>query len=84
MYISEKFYFSVIYMNNLNLIPKQLTMWFYLFLLPFVEDSEIRRLITELEACVSLLPAASGNTNIQVEIALAMQPLRSENAQLRR
>ncbi|XP_045041705.1 coiled-coil domain-containing protein 14 isoform X2 [Desmodus rotundus] len=48
------------------------------------EDSEIRRLITELEACVSLLPAASGNTNIQVEIALAMQPLRSENAQLRR
>ncbi|XP_054431174.1 coiled-coil domain-containing protein 14 [Pteronotus mesoamericanus] len=48
------------------------------------EDSEIQRLITELEACVSLLPAASGNTNIQVEIALAMQPLRSENAQLRR
>ncbi|XP_035874094.1 coiled-coil domain-containing protein 14 isoform X3 [Phyllostomus discolor] len=48
------------------------------------EDSEIQRLITELEACVSLLPAANGNTNIQVEIALAMQPLRSENAQLRR
>ncbi|XP_036883878.1 coiled-coil domain-containing protein 14-like [Sturnira hondurensis] len=47
------------------------------------EDSEIQRLITELEACVSLLPAASGNPNIQVEIALAMQPLRSENAQLR-
>ncbi|KAM5333958.1 coiled-coil domain-containing protein 14-like isoform 1-T1 [Glossophaga mutica] len=48
------------------------------------EDSEIQRLITELETCVSLLPAANGNTNIQVEIALAMQPLRSENAQLRR
>ncbi|XP_045758967.1 coiled-coil domain-containing protein 14 isoform X1 [Mirounga angustirostris] len=48
------------------------------------EDSEIQRLITELEACISLLPALSGNTNIQVEIALAMQPLRSENAQLRR
>ncbi|XP_044770250.1 coiled-coil domain-containing protein 14 isoform X4 [Neomonachus schauinslandi] len=48
------------------------------------EDSEIQRLITELEACISLLPAVSGNTNIQVEIALAMQPLRSENAQLRR
>ncbi|KAK2496981.1 hypothetical protein MC885_007948, partial [Smutsia gigantea] len=46
------------------------------------EDSEIQRLITELEACISLLPT-SGNTNIQVEIALAMQPLRSENAQLR-
>ncbi|XP_032725387.1 coiled-coil domain-containing protein 14 isoform X2 [Lontra canadensis] len=48
------------------------------------EDSEIQRLITELETCISLLPALSGNTNIQVEIALAMQPLRSENAQLRR
>ncbi|XP_004391982.1 PREDICTED: coiled-coil domain-containing protein 14 isoform X2 [Odobenus rosmarus divergens] len=48
------------------------------------EDSEIQRLITELEACISLLPAISGNTNIQVEIALAMQPLRSENVQLRR
>ncbi|XP_044892968.1 coiled-coil domain-containing protein 14 isoform X3 [Felis catus] len=48
------------------------------------EDSEIQRLITELEMCISLLPAISGNTNIQVEIALAMQPLRSENAQLRR
>ncbi|XP_019506473.1 PREDICTED: coiled-coil domain-containing protein 14 [Hipposideros armiger] len=48
------------------------------------EDSEVQRLITELEACISLLPAISGNTNTQVEIALAMQPLRSENAQLRR
>ncbi|XP_006092909.2 coiled-coil domain-containing protein 14 isoform X1 [Myotis lucifugus] len=48
------------------------------------EDSEIQRLITELEACISLLPATSGNKNTQVEIALAMQPLRSENAQLRR
>ncbi|XP_066203650.1 coiled-coil domain-containing protein 14 isoform X2 [Saccopteryx leptura] len=48
------------------------------------EDSEIQRLITELEACIALLPATSGNTNIQVEIALAVQPLRSENAQLRR
>ncbi|KAL2804992.1 coiled-coil domain-containing protein 14 isoform 4 [Daubentonia madagascariensis] len=48
------------------------------------EDSEIQRLVTEVEACVSVLPAVNGNTNIQVEIALAMQPLRSENAQLRR
>ncbi|XP_075412431.1 coiled-coil domain-containing protein 14 [Tenrec ecaudatus] len=47
-------------------------------------DSEIHRLVSEVEACVLLLPAVSGNTNIQVEIALAMQPLRSENAQLRR
>uniref|UniRef100_A0A9L0TE41 Coiled-coil domain containing 14 n=1 Tax=Equus caballus TaxID=9796 RepID=A0A9L0TE41_HORSE len=48
------------------------------------EDPELQRLVTELEACISLLPAISGNTNIQVEIALAVQPLRSENAQLRR
>lgn len=67
-----------------NLIQKQLTICLYSFLLPFVEDSEIQRLITELEACISLLPVTSGNTDIQVEIALAMQPLRSENAQLRR
>ncbi|XP_020755152.2 coiled-coil domain-containing protein 14 isoform X2 [Odocoileus virginianus] len=48
------------------------------------QDSEIQRLITELEMCISLLPAVSANTNIQIEIALAMQPLRSENAHLRR
>ncbi|XP_057553863.1 coiled-coil domain-containing protein 14 isoform X2 [Hippopotamus amphibius kiboko] len=48
------------------------------------EDSEIQRLIAELELCISLLPTVSGNTNVQVEIALAMQPLRSENAHLRR
>ncbi|XP_027391944.1 coiled-coil domain-containing protein 14 isoform X2 [Bos indicus x Bos taurus] len=48
------------------------------------QDSEIQRVITELEMCISLLPAVSANTNIQVEIALAMQPLRSENAHLRR
>ncbi|XP_062961930.1 coiled-coil domain-containing protein 14 isoform X2 [Cynocephalus volans] len=48
------------------------------------EDSEIQRLITEVEACVSMLPAVSVSTDIEVEIALAMQPLRSENAQLRR
>ncbi|XP_042638055.1 coiled-coil domain-containing protein 14 [Orycteropus afer afer] len=47
-------------------------------------DSEIQRLVTEVETCISLLPEVSGNTNVQVEIALAMQPLRSENAQLRR
>ncbi|XP_004577895.2 coiled-coil domain-containing protein 14 [Ochotona princeps] len=48
------------------------------------EDSEIERLIAEVEACISELPAISGSTNIQVEVALAMQPLRSENAHLRR
>ncbi|XP_076974236.1 coiled-coil domain-containing protein 14 isoform X2 [Tamandua tetradactyla] len=47
-------------------------------------DSEIQRLITGVEECVYLLPAVSVHTNIEVEIALAMQPLRSENARLRR
>uniref|UniRef100_H0XBG8 Coiled-coil domain containing 14 n=1 Tax=Otolemur garnettii TaxID=30611 RepID=H0XBG8_OTOGA len=55
-----------------------------LLFLPFVEDSEVHRLVTEVEACVSVLPAVNGITDIQFEIALAMQPLRRENAQLRR
>ncbi|XP_041529175.1 coiled-coil domain-containing protein 14 [Microtus oregoni] len=48
------------------------------------EDSEVQRLVTEVEACISGLSVVSGRTNIDVEIALALQPLRSENAQLRR
>ncbi|NXH78986.1 CCD14 protein, partial [Hydrobates tethys] len=48
------------------------------------DDSEMLRLMSEIEDCVSLLPAVVGSTNIQAEIALALQPLRSENAQLRR
>ncbi|NXN38785.1 CCD14 protein, partial [Rhinoptilus africanus] len=48
------------------------------------DDSEMLRLMNEVEDCISLLPAVVGNTNIQAEIALALQPLRSENAQLRR
>lgn len=48
------------------------------------EDSEVQRLVTEVEACIFGLSAASGHTNIDLEIALALQPLRSENAQLRR
>ncbi|NXN85931.1 CCD14 protein, partial [Bombycilla garrulus] len=47
-------------------------------------DSEMLRLMSEIEEWVSLLPAVVGSTNIQAEIALALQPLRSENAQLRR
>ncbi|XP_030066296.1 coiled-coil domain-containing protein 14 [Microcaecilia unicolor] len=47
-------------------------------------DREILRLISELEECVSLLPVVVESANIQTEVALAMQPLRSENAQLRR
>ncbi|NWX44997.1 CCD14 protein, partial [Steatornis caripensis] len=48
------------------------------------DDSEMLRLISEIEDCISLLPAVVGSMNIQAEIALALQPLRSENAQLRR
>ncbi|NXO50748.1 CCD14 protein, partial [Aramus guarauna] len=48
------------------------------------DDSEMLRLMSEIEDCISLLPAVVGSTNIQAEIALALQPLRSENAQLRR
>ncbi|KAJ1190220.1 hypothetical protein NDU88_006958 [Pleurodeles waltl] len=48
------------------------------------DDSEVQRLIAELEESVCLLPAAVGTTNLHADIALALQPLRSENAQLRR
>lgn len=51
---------------------------------PLADDSEMLRLMNEIEDCISLLPAVVGSTNIQTEIALALQPLRSENAQLRR
>ncbi|NWT27080.1 CCD14 protein, partial [Cardinalis cardinalis] len=47
-------------------------------------DSEMLRLMSEVEDSVSLLPAVVGSRNLQAEIALALQPLRSENAQLRR
>ncbi|KAL4636239.1 coiled-coil domain-containing protein 14 [Arapaima gigas] len=47
-------------------------------------DCEALRLIAEVEQSVDLLPSIVGSTNIQAEIALAVQPLRSENAQLRR
>ncbi|KAI4889794.1 hypothetical protein NFI96_030815, partial [Prochilodus magdalenae] len=48
------------------------------------QDSEAVRLISEVEQSISLLPAMVGSTNVQAELALALQPLRSENAQLRR
>ncbi|KAM4026048.1 coiled-coil domain-containing protein 14 isoform 1-T1 [Anomaloglossus baeobatrachus] len=47
-------------------------------------DEEAKRLVTQLENRVSLLPAAVSDINVHAEIALALQPLRSENAQLRR
>ncbi|KAK2888898.1 hypothetical protein QQF64_029099 [Cirrhinus molitorella] len=48
------------------------------------QDSDAVRLISEVEQSISLLPVMVGSTNIQAEIALALQPLRSENVQLRR
>uniref|UniRef100_A0A8B9HZJ1 Coiled-coil domain containing 14 n=1 Tax=Astyanax mexicanus TaxID=7994 RepID=A0A8B9HZJ1_ASTMX len=48
------------------------------------QDSDAVRLISEVEQSISLLPAMVGSTNVQAELALALQPLRSENAQLRR
>ncbi|XP_075037284.1 coiled-coil domain-containing protein 14 [Mixophyes fleayi] len=48
------------------------------------DDGEGLRLVTELEHIVSLLPGVVGNTNVHAEMAIALQPLRSENAQLRR
>ncbi|XP_060118157.1 coiled-coil domain-containing protein 14 [Heteronotia binoei] len=48
------------------------------------DDSEILRLLREVEDCISFLPAAVDSSNAEAEIALALQPLRSENAQLRR
>ncbi|XP_036401710.1 coiled-coil domain-containing protein 14 [Megalops cyprinoides] len=48
------------------------------------EDGVALRLVTEVEQNVCTLPAVVGNTSIQAEIALSLQPLRSENAQLRR
>ncbi|XP_071369295.1 uncharacterized protein DKFZp434B061 [Centroberyx affinis] len=42
------------------------------------------RLLSDLEQTVSLLPLIAGSSNIQAEIALVLQPLRSQNSQLRR
>ncbi|KAJ8352208.1 hypothetical protein SKAU_G00236840 [Synaphobranchus kaupii] len=41
-------------------------------------------LISEVEQSISMLPDMVGYTNIQAEVAQELQPLRSENAQLRR
>ncbi|XP_010283425.1 PREDICTED: coiled-coil domain-containing protein 14 [Phaethon lepturus] len=48
------------------------------------DDLEMLRLMSEIEDGISVLPAVAGSTNVQAEIALALQPLRNENAQLRR
>ncbi|XP_048868693.1 coiled-coil domain-containing protein 14 isoform X2 [Brienomyrus brachyistius] len=47
-------------------------------------DCEALRLIAEVEQSINLLPSLVAGSNIQAEIALAVQPLRNENVQLRR
>ncbi|XP_027700921.1 coiled-coil domain-containing protein 14 isoform X3 [Vombatus ursinus] len=47
-------------------------------------DSEIQRLIKEVGECIALLPEVAENAQVESEIALAMQTLRSENIHLRR
>ncbi|XP_068921060.1 coiled-coil domain-containing protein 14 isoform X2 [Petaurus breviceps papuanus] len=47
-------------------------------------DSEIQRLIKEVGECIALLPKVAESTQMEGEIALAMQTLRSENVHLRR
>ncbi|XP_074070779.1 coiled-coil domain-containing protein 14 isoform X2 [Macrotis lagotis] len=47
-------------------------------------DSEIQRLIKEVEEYIFLLPEVAENTQMEGEIALTMQSLRSENIHLRR
>ena len=46
------------------------------------EDMEIKRLITEMQECMDTLQYLP--PDLQAEIGLALQPLRSENSQLRR
>ncbi|XP_067116713.1 coiled-coil domain-containing protein 14 isoform X1 [Osmerus mordax] len=48
------------------------------------QDGVAERLLSDLEETVSLLPVMVGSSNVQAEIAMVLQPLRNENAQLRR
>ncbi|XP_046887368.1 uncharacterized protein ccdc14 [Hypomesus transpacificus] len=47
------------------------------------QDGVAERLLSDLEQMVSLLPVMV-SSNVQAEIAMVLQPLRNENAQLRR
>ncbi|KAI1898263.1 hypothetical protein AGOR_G00070530 [Albula goreensis] len=48
------------------------------------DQADCETLISEVEQSIIMLSAMVDHTNIQAEIALELQPLRSENAQLRR
>ncbi|KAH3753394.1 hypothetical protein DPMN_188030 [Dreissena polymorpha] len=51
---------------------------------PFTEDVEVNRLVGDLDDTVNSIPQLALTFNLQTEIDLAIQPLRSENSQLRR
>ncbi|CAM4621770.1 unnamed protein product [Leuciscus chuanchicus] len=55
---------------------KVVTVKYLLRELKLNDNSEAVRLISEVEQRISLLPVMVGSTNIQAEIALALQPLR--------
>ena len=48
------------------------------------EDVEVSRLVKEIDSAVDTIPQLGVTFNLQTEIDLAIQPLRSENSQLRR
>ncbi|XP_056010334.1 uncharacterized protein LOC130051762 isoform X2 [Ostrea edulis] len=48
------------------------------------KDKEIKRLVKEVEDTLEIIPQLKSTFSLQAEIDLAIQPLRSENAQLRR
>lgn len=48
------------------------------------KDVKICRLVKEIDEAINAIPQLASTFNIQTEIDLAMQPLRSENSQLRR
>ena len=48
-------------------------------------DIEVQRLLHEIEDSLNFMsPGSSGAINLKAEIDLALQPLRSENCDLRR
>ena len=50
----------------------------------FLEDSEVSRLVKEVNEVIDSIPQLGTTFNLQTEMDLALQPLRSENSQLRR
>nr|XP_019927241.2 uncharacterized protein LOC105338900 isoform X2 [Crassostrea gigas] len=48
------------------------------------KDKEIKRLVKDVEDTLETIPQLKSTFSLQAEIDLAIQPLRSENAQLRR